>query len=1009
MNSTSRRISWVHLVAAAAVCFMFVTEARADQLIANDFQATSSAGAFETTPTLGSDNGVSVLVYTSINLATFSSRVRYQRLTDTGTLGPAVDVGSSSTNDNLNDVSGNWIVYTASQTANPGISQIRKYRISDGFDTGVSGFGSMGEARIHGGNIAWVEGNTIFLSVAGAAEFPIAGPVPAASQLEIGDTFVVFQQDGDIWAYDLVNGGSSKAANGGSNPSTSGSWAVWESAGIIQGLNLLTGATVALGDAANINANPSIDGNNVAWESNAAGNFDIYLHRLAEGDTFQVTTNLADQQLDSLHGGQVAYLDNRNGLDIWVSTFSFAADPLPDPDPTPAVTWVRQFGTGTPGFDNADGIAVGFEPVSGAPEVYVVGTGAGGGFVRKYDANGNELWVRSLGTQARVNGVTVNLSGGVYVVGLTSGALPGQVSAGGGDAFVRKYDFNGNEVWTRQFGTSANDGGRAITFTSDGDVYVAGETSGTLPGQVSAGGADAFVRSYSSTGTELWTRQFGSAGVDLARVISANEFEEPRTILVAGVTSFRLPGQIHLGALDAFVRKLDANTGGEVWTRQFGSPLSDDAFGIAVDDEGFGVYVAGSTNGTLPGGASAGSVDGFVRKYDLNGSEVWTRQFGTPALDNGLGISVDASGVYVAGFTDGTFLGQTSAGGRDAYVRQYDDDGVEGLTFQFGTPDEDQARSIFADSPSVYVAGLTRGTFPGEISGGSADAYAARLNPAFTLDTDGDGIVNELDTAPNTFSNDFSDVALGGTTTGSITDRAQLLTITEEPNPQGVRITAAPGGGPDPARVAGCPLTSPVVVFLDAGEEVVLTCSSADVAVTAGTVDMVFFALDGGFVTASVGEGNSLVFDATTSSVTAPSTNPDTIVVFVKGVQVNLVPGNTVRSVAIDIKPGSSPNSINVGAQGALPVAILTTPEFDASEADGATLTLAGAAVRLRGRGQNMGTLEDVDGDGDLDLVVKFSINELSLVLGSSQVFLEGQTLSGQDIRGVDSVRVVPE
>ena len=211
------------------------------------------------------------------------------------------------------------------------------------------------------------------------------------------------------------------------------------------------------------------------------------------------------------------------------------------------------------------------------------------------------------------------------------------------------------------------------------------------------------------------------------------------------------------------------------------------------------------------------------------------------------------------------------------------------------------------------------------------------------------------------------------------------------------------------ARVVGCPIVSPVVVFLDSGDEVVLTCSSADVAVTAGTVDMVFLAMDGGLLTANVGEGNGLVFDATTSSVTAPSTNPDTIVVFVEGAEVSLAPGNTVRGVSIDIKPGSTPNSINLGAKGALPVAILTTLGFDASEVDGATLTLAGAGVRLKGRGQNLGRLEDVDGDGDLDLVVKFSINELSLVLDSSQALLAGRTLSGQELRGVDSVRVVPE
>jgi len=35
----------------------------------------------------------------------------------------------------------------------------------------------------------------------------------------------------------------------------------------------------------------------------------------------------------------------------------------------------------------------------------------------------------------------------VYVGGSTAGALPGQSAAGGWDIFVRKYDANGNELW----------------------------------------------------------------------------------------------------------------------------------------------------------------------------------------------------------------------------------------------------------------------------------------------------------------------------------------------------------------------------------------------------------------------------------------------------------------------------------------------------------------------------------------------------------------------------------
>src|SRR5262249_29976009 len=54
--------------------------------------------------------------------------------------------------------------------------------------------------------------------------------------------------------------------------------------------------------------------------------------------------------------------------------------------------------------------------------------------------------------------------------------------------------------------------------------------------------------------------------------------------------------------------------------------------------------------------------------YDAAGTELWTRQFGTAANDGAPGIAVGASGVYVAGVTFGTFPGQTSAGGSDAFV-----------------------------------------------------------------------------------------------------------------------------------------------------------------------------------------------------------------------------------------------------------------------------------------------------------------------------------------------------
>ena len=61
-------------------------------------------------------------------------------------------------------------------------------------------------------------------------------------------------------------------------------------------------------------------------------------------------------------------------------------------------------------------------------------------------------WIQPIDGNDEAVGITVD-SSGVYVAGGTDGALPGQTSLGGTDAFVRKYDHQGNELWTQQFGS----------------------------------------------------------------------------------------------------------------------------------------------------------------------------------------------------------------------------------------------------------------------------------------------------------------------------------------------------------------------------------------------------------------------------------------------------------------------------------------------------------------------------------------------------------------------------
>ena len=115
-----------------------------------------------------------------------------------------------------------------------------------------------------------------------------------------------------------------------------------------------------------------------------------------------------------------------------------------------------------------------------------------------------------------------------------------------------------------------------------------------------------------------------------------------------------------------------------------------------------------------------------------------------------------------------------------------------------------------------------------------------------------------------------------------------------------------------------------------------------------------------------------------------------------------------VQNVAIDIKPGSFPNSINLGSGGNVPVAIFSTPEFDATTMDPTSVTLASAPVKLKGKGTPIFSFEDVNVDGLLDLVVHVQTDALQLSDTDTEAVVEGQTSDGTTIRGVDTIRIVP-
>ena len=162
-----------------------------------------------------------------------------------------------------------------------------------------------------------------------------------------------------------------------------------------------------------------------------------------------------------------------------------------------------------------------------------------------------------------------------------------------------------------------------------GIVYVAGHTVGAFAGQTlaSQGQPDVFLTRYDEQGNAIWSRQFGSTEQDHGTGVTV----DLTGVYVVGWTQGALPGQSFLGDYDAFIRKYDVN-GNVLWTRQFGTAAQEQAFGVATD--GTGIYVVGYTQGPLaPGTPANPGEDAFIRRYDANGNEVWTKQFGSPSGD----------------------------------------------------------------------------------------------------------------------------------------------------------------------------------------------------------------------------------------------------------------------------------------------------------------------------------------------------------------------------------------
>lgn len=182
-------------------------------------------------------------------------------------------------------------------------------------------------------------------------------------------------------------------------------------------------------------------------------------------------------------------------------------------------------------------------------------------FLMKFDSSGNEIWRRQINNPGleNVREMVFDNSGNLWLCGYATQAFDGNATFGNNDMILTKYQSDGTKLFSRQFGTAYSDSCEAIAKDSSGNLFIAGNTAGDLVGtnnDVTNSTSDILLARIDLNGNFIWQKQYGGSANDDVFALKLNSQNH---MFVTGRTTSNLDGNTLLSAskFDFYLMKFD--------------------------------------------------------------------------------------------------------------------------------------------------------------------------------------------------------------------------------------------------------------------------------------------------------------------------------------------------------------------------------------------------------------------------------------------------------------------